>query len=118
MRITVTMPSTGVVYAPGLAAPVVIEVEQLPAEVAEKTRRLVAEAHLFGSPEETLSPDEAGRSMRDQQLLVVTVEDGDKRRTLRISDPLQSIASAPLREFVQLARELARDARQRRRNQP
>lgn len=118
MQITVTMPSTGVVFAPGLAAPVVIDVEQLPAGVAETAKRLVADAHLFDSPDEALPSEEAGRSMRDQQQLVVTVEDGGKRRTLRISEPLQSIESAPLRALVQFVRDLAKQVRQQRTKRP
>ena len=47
MRITVSMPSTGVFYSPGLARPVVIDVDQLPKETADKLKALADRAGIF-----------------------------------------------------------------------
>lgn len=114
MRITVSMPSTGVVYAPGLARPVVIDTDQLPAKLAAKLTRLVEDPGLFAPPAAPRSP--ASKQLRDAEELTITVESGGTERTLHISEPAGSIANASLREFVQLVRDQA--ALQRQKNQP
>jgi hypothetical protein len=105
MRITVSMPSTGVFYSPGLARPVVLDVDKLPAEVAQKLERLVEESKFFDQPEAI--GEASAQGLRDAQQLTITVEAGGKQHTLRVSDPIGSIANASLREFVQLVREQA-----------
>ncbi len=105
MRITVSMPSTGIVFAPGLARPVVIDTDQLPADVAEKLKRLAENAQLFEHAEAAPSP--APKQLRDAQEFTITVEAEGKQRTLRVSDPVGSIANPSLREFVQLVRDQA-----------
>jgi len=111
MRITVSMPSTGIFYAPGLAAPVVIDSEALPAAVAEKLKRLADDAKLFEQPE--TAPSAAPGKARDVQETVITVEAEGKERTLRVADPIGSIANKSLREFVTLVREQAERLRQK-----
>jgi len=105
MRITVSMPSTGIFYAPGLARPVVIDSDELPAVVAEKLKRLADDAQLFEHAEP--APSAAPDKRRDVQETVITVEAKGKERTLRVSDPIGSIANASLREFVELVLERA-----------
>lgn len=105
MRITVSMPSTGIFYAPGLAAPVVIDSDALPKAVAAKLERLADEAKLFEQP--AAAPKAAPDKRRDVQETVITVEAEGKERTIRVSDPIVSIASKPLREFIALVREQA-----------
>ena len=111
MRITVSMPSTGIFYAPGLARPVVIESDKLPSAVAGKLKRLADDAQLFERPEAAPSP--APGKSRDVQETIITVEAEGKERTLRVSDPIGSIANKSLREFVQLVREQAERLRQK-----
>jgi hypothetical protein len=105
MRITVSMPSTGVFYAPRLARPVVLDVDKLSADVAKRLLRLVEESKFFDQPDVIAGASQQG--LRDAQQLAITVEAGGKQHTLRISDPIGSIANASLREFVQLVREQA-----------
>jgi len=105
MRITVSMPSTGLVYAPGLARPLVIETDKLPTAVADKLSRLVEEARLFDQPEAVQSPQ--SDQLRDAQEMTITVEADGKQRTLHVADPIGSITKAALRDFVQLVREQA-----------
>lgn len=104
MRITVSMPSTGIFYAPGLARPVVIDSDELPAAVAEKLKRLADDAELFAQAE---APPSAPGKRRDVQETVIIVEAEGKERTLRVSDPIGSIANPSLREFIELVRERA-----------
>jgi hypothetical protein len=110
MRITVSMPSTGIFYAPGLAQPVVIDTSTLPAAVAAKLERLADAARLFEQAE--AAPTGPGKH-RDAQEFVITVEAEGKERTLHFADPIESIANAPLREFVELVREEAQRERQK-----
>jgi hypothetical protein len=100
MRITVSMPSTGIFYAPGLDRPIVIDVDQLPADLAQKLERLVDEAKFFDQPE---APQGApSKQLRDAQQISITVEADGKQHTIQVFDPIASIANPSLREFVQL----------------
>jgi hypothetical protein len=104
------MPSTGVFYAPGLARPVVIDTEDLPAAVAKKLERLADDAQVFEQTELGSGADSA--KLRDAQETVITVEAEGKERTLRVPDPVAAIASKSLREFVTLVRDQAERLRQ------
>lgn len=115
MRITVSMPSTGLFYSPGLARPVAIEVDELPSEVAGEIKRLVGEARLFDPGEIKSVP--LAPNVRDGQQLTITVEEGDKQRTLHVSDPAGSIEDPSLRRFVEMVRQQADAARRRLRDQ-
>jgi hypothetical protein len=104
------MPSTGIVFAPGLARPVVIDSDKLPAPVAQRLERLAAEANLFEPTE--AAPSAAPDKLRDAQETVITVEAEGKERTIRVADPVGSITDKSLREFVALVREQADRLRQ------
>jgi hypothetical protein len=105
------MPSTGLVYAPGVARPVVIDTNELPATVARKLERLADEAKLFEQTDTTLGTG-SGKS-RDAQETLITVEAEGKERTLRVTDPVGAIASKPLREFIMLVQQEAERLRQK-----
>jgi hypothetical protein len=111
MRITVSMPSTGIVFAPGLARPVVIDSDNLPADVVKRLERLAAEAKLFEPAHD--APSAFPDPMRDAQTLTITVEAGGKHRTLHVSDPLGPSANPSLRKFVELVRDQAALQRER-----
>lgn len=111
MQITVSMPSTGLVYTPGLARPVVIDTNELPATVARKLERLADEAKLFEQTDTTLGT--ASGKSRDVQETLITVKAEGKETTLRVTDPIGAIASKPLREFVMLVREEAERLRRK-----
>ena len=110
MRITVSMPSTGVFYSPGLARPVVIDVDQLPKETADKLKALADHAGIFDQSNTLEFPPPMG--MRDAQEFAITVEDGDRSSTIRWAGPSDAVRNERLREFVDLVRKLARPARQ------
>ena len=104
MKITVSMPSTGIVYAPGLARPVIIDSDRLAPAVAKKLARLADEAQLFAGVDITPS---AAPKLRDAQETVIAVEAGGKVRTIHVTDAVGSISNKALREFVTLVREQA-----------
>jgi hypothetical protein len=105
------MPSTGLVYAPGLARPVVIDTNELPETVARKLERLADDAKLFEQTDTTLGTG-SGKS-RDAQETLITVQDEGKERTFRVTDPIGATASKSLRKFVMLDREEAERLRQK-----
>jgi hypothetical protein len=105
------MPSTGLVYAPGLARPVVINTDELPETVGRKLERLADDAKLFEQTDTTLGTG-SGKA-RDTQETLITVEAEGKERTLRVTDPIGAIASKPLREFIMLVREEAERLRRK-----
>jgi len=110
MRITVSMPSTGVFYAPGLARPVVIDVDQLPKETADKLKALAERAGIFDQSKRVEFPPAKG--LRDAQEFAITVEEGDRSSTIRWTGPTDALPNEWLRKFVDLVRKHARPARQ------
>jgi hypothetical protein len=84
---------------------------RLPAAVAEKLKRLADDAELFEQAQ--AAPTAASGKLRDVQETLITVEAEGKERTLRVSDPVGSIANKSLREFVELVREQAELQRQK-----
>lgn len=108
MRITVSMPSTGLVYAPGLAQPITIEVDRLPKSTGDALRTLAARANIFGGTEPI--DIAAPRTVRDARKLVIQVEDGGRQRILQVAEPLSGV-EGPLREFIQMVRDEAHAAR-------
>jgi hypothetical protein len=111
MRITVSMPSTGIVFAPGLAQPVVIDTDELPATTAKKLERLADDAKLFEQTDVDLGIG-SGKA-RDAQETIITVEDEGNERTFRVTDPVGAIRNKSLREFITLVREEAERLRQK-----
>ena len=99
MKITVSMPSTGIVYAPGLARPVIIDSDRLAPAAAKKLARLADEAQLGAD----LTPS-AVPKLRDAQETVIAVEADGKMRTIHVTDAVWSISNKALREFVALVR--------------
>lgn len=100
MRITVSMPSTGFVFAPGLARPVVIDVDALPAAEAANLKALAQDAGVFDAAAPLTIP--ADPKTRDAREVVIDVEDGSRRRMLRIAEP--SPLAPPLQRFVDAVR--------------
>jgi hypothetical protein len=106
MRITVSMPSTGLVYAPGLARPVVLDVDGMPKDIADKLKALAKRADVFDHGDTAEKPSS---QMRDGQQFVIHVEDGEKQQTLRVAEPFAG--GSAMKEFVQLVRDQANLAR-------
>jgi Emfourin len=111
MHITVSLPSTGFIYAPGLARPVVIDVAQLPAVEAQKFETLVGNARLFDKPD--LIELNSLAETRDAKQYEIIVEKEGKKRILRVWEPVESIGDVALREFIAYARDYAQQQRRR-----
>lgn len=72
----------GFAAIPGLARPVTIDVDSLPAAAAGALRAAVAKTDYFARAE--AAPAAAGAA--DMRTYVVTVDDGGRSRTLRIPE--------------------------------
>jgi hypothetical protein len=100
------MPSTGLFYSPGLARPVVLDVDGMPKDIADKLKALAKQADVFGHGDTEQKPPS---QMRDGQQFVIHVEDGEKQQTLQVAEPLGG--DSAMKEFVQLVRDQANLAR-------
>jgi hypothetical protein len=92
MRIQFQMEG-GVAFFPGLAAPVVVEVDKLPPEQASEWERLVAGAQFFDLP---ATVGDAGRPIPDGCQYTITVEEGGRSSTVCALDPVVDAGLAEL----------------------
>ena len=104
MRITLAMPSTGVVFSPGLARPVEFDVDSLAPETALRLKTLAAKAGVFDQTSPLNAPPQRG--IRDTRQFILHVEGAGKECSFYVSEPLSEL-NAPLREFIQLVRDQA-----------
>jgi hypothetical protein len=92
--------SGGIAYFPGLAKPVTIDTAQAPQD-ADTLARQLADADFFNLPSVANSP--APRSF-DAQTYTITIDDGQRRHTVQVSEP---ITDPNLRALVDHLRLLA-----------
>jgi hypothetical protein len=92
--------SGGIAYFPGLAKPVTIDTAQAPQD-ADMLARQLADADFFNLPSVANSP--APRSF-DAQTYTITIDDGQRRHTVQVSEP---ITDPNLRALVDHLRLLA-----------
>jgi hypothetical protein len=92
--------SGGIAAFPGLAAPRTIDVDALHPDDGLALRRLVDDARFFDLPRRLPPPPGA----TDYETSEVTIEDGERRHTVTISDPMGDPA---LQALVARLRELA-----------
>jgi hypothetical protein len=85
----------GVAFFPGLARPVAIDTDELSPEEAARWNELAAQAMLW----ECDAPPHAPTSARDQRTYTLVVEDGGKRRHMRLTDPLPAEVRPLIREL-------------------
>ena len=90
--------SGGIAYFPGLAAGKTVDVDALPQERQAEVRGLLESTKFFDLPARTAVKPGAA----DYQTYTISVSDGDRHKTVAISDPVPP-ELAPL---VQLLREL------------
>jgi hypothetical protein len=100
--------SGGVAYFPGLAAPVTFNTADMPADARAKLERLVEDAHFFDQPSDTPPPQRGA----DYQTHTITVKDGERTHTVRVSDPIKDPAMAALVAELQALRTAKSQARQ------
>ncbi len=96
----------GFAALPGLARPVEIDVDSLPAAQASRLRACVDRSRFFDRAEPVVVAK--GKGAADLRQYVVTVEDGGRRRTLTIPE---SDDDADLVALVDALQEQRRSAR-------
>ena len=90
----------GFAYFPGLAKPIHLDTETLPAQDAEELRRLVAAAHFF-SLSESIGQQPA-RGAADYRRYTIMVDDGSAYHTVQVADP---VSDPHLEALITFARE-------------
>jgi hypothetical protein len=96
----------GVAAFPGLAAPLTIQCDALPAPENERMRALVQRAGFF-----TLPAHDERAPMPDARAYTIAVDDGGRCKTVTVREP---IADPALRALVDALREKAQAARRSR----
>jgi hypothetical protein len=95
----------GLAFLPGLQKPISIDVDALPASDANRLRQLVRAASFFDLPAHMGTPP---RGAADMRAYTITIEDGGRRHTVRVAEP---ITDATLQEFVDVLQAQARTLR-------
>jgi hypothetical protein len=95
----------GIAAFPGLAKPVSIDCERLPAAATARLRDLVQQADFFALPSSTPAP-----AAPDARRYTIAVDDGGRCGTVTVTEPIQDPA---LRDLVAELRVHARQARSR-----
>ena len=106
----------GVGYFPGLSKPVTIEVDSLEQGEAEELKRLVESAHFFQLPANLGTPLPPGAA--DYQHYTLTIEEGGRSHSVRVSVPVKDEAVQNLVSSVQKQVTAARAAEIRSRAKP
>jgi len=97
----------GVGAFPGLADPVSIRCDALPAHESEQLRDMVRRAEFFALP----GKDSGTPGAADTRAYTIAIDDGARQHTVKVSEP---IADPALRALVSALRERARLARKAR----
>lgn len=95
----------GLAFFPGLSKPVAVEADRLGKDEAERLQRLVEAARFFDLPLVVGSPPPGAA---DYQSFVLAVDDGARRHTVRVREPVEDPA---LRDLIELVRKYAKDSR-------
>ncbi|OGB23999.1 MAG: hypothetical protein A3I66_14880 [Burkholderiales bacterium RIFCSPLOWO2_02_FULL_57_36] len=95
----------GVAYFPGLAKPVSIDVDSMEAGAADQLRQLIEHANFFDLPATVGTP---AKGAADYRQYTLTIDDGPRKRTVRIQEPIEDPA---LNELVQAVRKHVKAAR-------
>ncbi len=88
----------GIAFFPGLNKPVVVDSGDLPKEQAAQLQQLIDSTHLFDLPAASRSLPKGAADMRSY---TITVEDGPRRRTVRLNDPIEDTRLQALIDFLQ-----------------
>jgi hypothetical protein len=94
----------GIAHFPGLSQPLTIDEAHLDPAGASELRRAVDAVRFFDLPS---SLGRAAPGAADYRTHTITVEDGDRKHSVRVIEP---IAEPALRELVELVRTRARAA--------
>ena len=88
----------GIAFFPGLNKPVVLNTSDLPKEQAAQLQQLIASTHFFDLPAASRSLPKGAADMRRY---TITVEDGRRRRTVHLNDPIEDARLQALIDFLQ-----------------
>jgi hypothetical protein len=88
----------GMAYFPGLSKPVVVDSSDLPKEQSAQLKRLIDTTRFFELPAGSRSLPKGAADMRRY---TITVEDGRRRRTVRLTDPIENADLQALIDFLQ-----------------
>lgn len=92
--------SGGIAAFPGLAAPRTIDVDALHPDERASLERLIQDARFFDLPSRLPAP----RGSADYQSYEITIEDGQRKHTVVVSDP---VAQHAVQALVARLRQLA-----------
>ena len=73
----------GVASFPGLRRPVTLECDDLPPEASARLKALVDRAGFFDA-----APARPSGAAHDQRTYTVAIEDGPRRRTIEVAEPI------------------------------
>jgi hypothetical protein len=76
----------GVAHFPGLSQPVTIDSDELAEEEASELKRQVEEARFFDLPAQAGEPEHGAA---DYHRYTITVEEGGRSHTVRLTDPVE-----------------------------
>ena len=88
----------GIAFFPGLNKPVVLNSTDLPKAQADKLHQLIASMRFFDLPAASRALPKGAADMR---AYTITVEDGRRRRTVRLNDPVEDSRLQELISFLQ-----------------
>ena len=88
----------GIAYFPGLSKPVTIDSADLPEAEAARLRQLLDSTRFFDLPSESRA---LRRGAADYRQYTIAVEDGQRRHTVRLADPVEDPALQELVNFLQ-----------------
>ena len=94
----------GVAFFPGLNKPVVVDSDDLPKKQAAQFQQLIDSTRFFELPAASRSLPKGAADMRRY---TITVEDGRRRRTVRLTDPIEDANLQALIDFLQKQRGVA-----------
>jgi hypothetical protein len=97
MRIEFSMEG-GIAHFPGLSRPVVIADDDLSGEERAELTRALEEVRFFEQPPDVGTPPPGAA---DYRRYTIRVEDGDRRHTVRLTDPVEDAALQRLLRFLQ-----------------
>ena len=88
----------GVAFFPGLNKPIVVESADLPQAEAQRLEQLIADVRFFDLPAASRALPKTAADMRRY---VITVEDGQRRHTVRFVEPIEDPDQQALIDFLQ-----------------
>jgi hypothetical protein len=89
----------GIAHFPGLSRPVVIDSATLSAEDDAELKRLIESARFFERLPTVGTPP---RGAADHRQYTISVEDGGRRHTVRLADPVEDPSLRQLLRFLQV----------------